>query len=418
VLRPFFVSRRAMDARVIIVMTAVALLSYALLYTSDAIQSRSQAFLCAALIAAAFFIRGLMLDCRTSDFLNFLNDWVAFFARHGGLAGLSFSVGNYNIPYLYYLAVFSGSTIDDLYLIKILSICFDVILAWSGMRLAGLFVKSPGRRLACFFGILFLPTVVINGALWGQCDSIYTAFAVLGLYLGLSRRPWGSVICIALSFAFKLQAVFVMPVYALLLMSGRIKPKHLLAFPAAYIVSVLPAVIAGRPFWDTLTLYFNQASSVGEGLNYNSSSIFSLISSADTELWSGLAVGWSFLFVLAVLYAAFRRRGRLGKRACFAAAVLFSVAIPFLLPHMHDRYFFCADVLTLILAMVSPEAFAMPILVQFGSLLGYYAYFNMRYLMPMSVGGIAVLAAAVMAGLYYNRALGPVRRREKIAETQ
>jgi hypothetical protein len=42
----------------------------------------------------------------------------------------------------------------------------------------------------------------------------------------------------------------------------------------------------------------------------------------------------------------------------------------------------------------------------------------MRYLMPMSVGGIAVLAAAVMAGLYYNRALGPVRRREKIAETQ
>jgi Gpi18-like mannosyltransferase len=277
VLRPFFVSRRAMDARVIIVMTAVALLSYALLYTSDAIQSRSQAFLCAALIAAAFFIRGLMLDCRTSDFLTFLNDWVAFFARHGGLAGLSFSVGNYNIPYLYYLAVFSGSTIDDLYLIKILSICFDVILAWSGMRLAGLFVKGSGRRLACFFGILFLPTVVINGALWGQCDSIYTAFAVLGLYLGLSRRPWGSVICIALSFAFKLQAVFVMPVYALLLMSGRIKPKHLLAFPAAYIVSVLPAVIAGRPFWDTLTLYFNQASSVGEGVNYNSSSIFSLI---------------------------------------------------------------------------------------------------------------------------------------------
>jgi hypothetical protein len=74
---------------------------------------------------------------------------------------------------------------------------------------------------------------------------------------------------------------------------------------------------------------------------------------------------------------------------------------------MHDRYFFCADVLTLILAMVSPEAFAMPILVQFGSLLGYYAYLNMRYLMPMSMGGIAMLAAAVMAGLYYHSSARP-----------
>lgn len=402
-----------MDIRVIIVLSILAMLTYALLYVSDMIAGYRQAALCAVLVAAAFVLRGLLFDISTSDYTTFLHRWVMFFAANGGVAGLKYPVGNYNIPYLYYLALFSGSAISDLYLIKILSVSFDVILAWACMKLAGMFVQSRGRLLGCFFGVLFLPTVVMNGALWGQCDSIYAAFAVLGLYLALDRRPWASVVCIALSFAFKLQAVFVMPVWALLLFSGRIRPKHLLAFPAAYIAAVLPAVIIGRPFWDTVTLYFSQASSVGNGVNYNSSSIFSLIySRSDPALLSRAAVIWSFVFVLAVLYTGFRKRSDLSDRACFAAAVLFAAAIPFLLPHMHDRYFFCADIFALTLAIVSPESFALPVLVQFGSFLGYYAYLRGRYLIPMAYGGAAMMAAVVMAALYYAQALTPARSHE------
>jgi len=391
-----------MDTRVILLLAAEAAFAFALLYLSGAVKKPRQAVLSALLIAAAFAVRGAMLGHETDDYLDFLTKWVKYFADNGGFRGLRGSIGNYNIPYLYFLAWFSYSDIKDLYLIKLLSIFFDVILAWSSMQLCGLFVKSADRKLVCFFTVLFLPTVLLNGAYWGQCDSIYAAFAVLSVYLALDNKPWLSVAAITAAFAFKLQAVFVMPVFAVLLLCRKIKPAHLLAFPAVYVLMVLPAVIAGRPFMETVTLYFSQTGSIGDGLNYNSSSLFSIVDPQNTALWSKLAVVGAFAAVLLILAAALVRRRRITDRTVLAAAALFAVVIPFLLPHMHDRYFFAADVLTLIVACVSPEWFGLPCLVQFGSLLGYYAFLKMVYLMPMNRGGCAMLLAAVLAAVYYR----------------
>ena len=90
--------------------------------------------------------------------------------------------------------------------------------------------------------------------------------------------------CMALSFGFKLQAVFILPVCAVLWMQGKFKWYHFLVFPAVYVLLVLPAVIIGRPFMDTLLLYFGQTGSIGTGLNYNSPSVFALIRDvADTD---------------------------------------------------------------------------------------------------------------------------------------
>jgi len=386
-----------MDTRVIFLLAAEGIFAFLLLYGSGVLKKPGAVVAAALLLAAAFYLRGLALDHQTLDYTDFLAKWVDYFADNGGFAGLKGSIGNYNIPYLYFLAWFSYSDIGSLYLIKLLSIFFDVILAWAAMLLAGLFVKKPGQKLGCFFAVLFLPTVFLNGAYWGQCDSIYAAFAVLSVYLALSERPWGAVVCAALSFAFKLQAVFVLPVFAAFLFSGRVKLRHLLAFPAAYVAAVLPAVALGRPFMETLTLYLDQAGSVGGELNYNSSSIFSILENADDAgWWSKLAILWAFLFVLAVLLVLFLRRRRADDRALLVAAVLFAAAVPFLLPHMHDRYFFCADVLSVVLAVTVPDLFPAAALVQFGSLLGYHAYLKGRFLMPMRWGGWAMAAAVLI----------------------
>lgn len=116
------------------------------------------------------------------------------------------------------------------------------------MSLTGLYTASRAKRLTAFFGVLFLPTVVLNGAYWGQCDSIYAAFALLGIYFALSRAPGGpGMACIAVSFAFKLQAVFIMPIFVVLLITGRVNIRHFFIFPAVYILLMLPAVAAGMP---------------------------------------------------------------------------------------------------------------------------------------------------------------------------
>ena len=75
---------------------------------------------------------------------------------------------------------------------------------------------------------------------------------------------------------------------------------------------------------------------------------------------------------------------------------LLAVAIPFFLPHMHDRYFFAADALTLALAAAWPQLVLPAVLCEFASLLGYHAYLRMRYLLPMADGALALIAALVI----------------------
>ncbi len=353
--------------------------------------------LCTGLIMAALMLRLYWFDVRTPDYRDFLAPWIDFYRNNGGFKALNQSVGNYNVPYLYFLAAFSYFDVDGLYLIKLLSVFFDVILAYAMMKLVSLFVSSKDRQLVAFFGILFLPTVVLNGSTWGQCDSIYAAFAVLGIWLALEDRPIISMICFAASFSFKLQAVFVLPIIAVLWYRGYFKLWHALIFPAAYVVIVLPAILAGRPFWDTITLYLNQTSSIGTGLNYNSSSMFALFNNnADVEFWSKAGVILAFIYMFAILIWLYCNRYNLSDYMIYAAALLFAIGIPFILPHMHDRYFFCADVLSVGFAVIFPGLVFVPVLVQFASLLGYHAYLKMRYLMPMSNGAIALIAALLI----------------------
>ena len=99
-----------------------------------------------------------------------------------------------------------------------------------------------------------------------------------------------------------------------------------------------------------------------------------------------------------------------------AVSVLFAVGIPFLLPHMHDRYFFAADALTLALAAAWPQLALPALLCEFASLLGYHAYLRMRYLLPMADGALALIAAlAVLTAVLVTetRQTVPAERKTK-----
>ncbi len=388
-----------MDIFVTVLFCLEAVFAYWLLYRSGVLEKSFSIYLSAALLALAFSLRAFCLNYETLDYQNFLKQWVEFFRQNGGFAALSQPVGNYNIPYLYFLALFSYIPASDLYLIKLLSIFFDVLMAWAAMGIVGKLGGSLAQRLGIFFTVLLLPTVVLNGALWGQCDSIYVALALISIYWALDDRPVLSMLAMTLSFGFKLQAVFVMPVLAILWMQGIFKLRHFFIFPIAYVVLVLPAVLLGRPFLDTITLYFSQTGSIGSGLNYNSPSVFGIFWNVQNEApASKLAIISAFVFMLLILLICYANRSRLSSRAMLAAAVLLAVGIPFLLPHMHDRYFFAGDILTVVLAFACWKYAAVAPLCQFASLLGYHAYLKMRYLLPMSYGSWALILVLILAG--------------------
>lgn len=391
-----------MNAAVLLLLLMEAAASLLVLYFSGLLKKPAHVLICCALTALAFLLRGLGFSHETLDYLDFLSPWVEYFRQNGGFAALGKPIGNYNVPYLYFLALFSYSSISELYLIKLLSTGFDVLLAYAAMRLAGRYTRSNSHLIVCFYLVLLCPTVMLNGAYWGQCDSIYAAFALLALWLALDGKPAWGMVCMAVSFAFKLQAVFIMPIFAVLLVSKRVKLWHFLLFPAAYILLVLPAVIAGRPFLGTLTLYFDQMDTVGSALNYNSPSVYAFIRDAQNpELASKLGVFAAFAFMLCIIALSARQGGRLSDWAILGAAIALCIGIPYLLPHMHERYFFLADILSIVLAVCVPVYFAMPILCLFASLLGYHAYLMRRYLLLMHNGAIALAAALLLALAFF-----------------
>ena len=398
-----------MDISVIIIAALFCGFALWLLYRAKVARSPLSAVLCALLLIAFMGLRLAVFDYETLDYQNFLSRWVEFYRQNGGFAALDTPVGNYNIPYLYFLTLFSYFDVSDLHLIKLLSVFFDIILAWSCMLLVGRFTESPVRKGAVFFTAFVWPTVFLNGALWAQCDSSYVALLVLGIYLALDERPMASMVCAALAFGFKLQAVFILPVYAVLWMQGKFKFRHFLILPATYVVLVLPAVIAGRPFWDTVTLYFNQTGSIGDGLNYNSPSVYSFfqytLDESHHELACKLGIVAAFMFMAGLLFLCYVNRKRLTERSVLAAALLFAIGIPFLLPHMHDRYFFGADMLSLVLGFVSPVYFAAALLVEFASFLGYHAYLKMRFLLLMDKGAAALVIALLLCFSLFFRSL-------------
>lgn len=393
-----------MDYRATLILYAELLLALALLWREGLLDTRARRVTAVVAVSLAFVLRYACLTYETLDYQDWLRVWLDSLRETGPWRGLGAPIWscNYNVPYLYILALISVSSVRDLLLIKLVSILFDVLMAFFVMRLVGLFTGSRTRRLIAFAGVLWLPTVFLNGALWGQCDVIYASFAVAGLYLALSGRPGWSVAAIAVSVSFKLQGIFLLPVYAVLLVTGRIRWRHLPIFPAVYIATLLPAVLAGRDFWELLTLYYNNTSTIGDGLNYNSPSMYALFdfSAIPTAAASTLGVCLAFFLCAFVFVWSFIRRREADGRALFGMAVLFCIGVPLFLPHMHDRYFFMADVLTFALAVVSPSMSASAALVSFGSFLGYHAYLRMRYLMPMRRGGAAMLIALVLVGLY------------------
>ncbi len=352
------------------------------------------------LLVTITLVKAALLDFESNDYLSFLAPWTEFF-RDYGFAGLGYDVGNYNPPYMYMLWLFSLFPVNELYLIKLTSLLFDILLAWAGMKLLSLCTENRVKLLVCFFALLLFPTFIINGAKWAQCDSIYSFFGVFSIYLALSDRPWAAMCCIAASLAFKLQAVFIMPVFVVLLIARKIKLKHFLAFPAAYIIYMLPAVIAGRPFMKVMTLYFTQAGTVGDALNYNSPALTSMLDNVGNPAQlSKLLIFAAMLFMLLVFGYALIVRDRLDAALIIGFTALLVIGIPYLLPHMHDRYFYLAGAVSIILACCNPKYALIPVLAELASLHCYLAYFSRHYIVHPRYGGMLMLAALIFTSMY------------------
>lgn len=342
-------------------------------------------------IGLGMLLRALCLDRVTGDLSGFLTNWYNYFADNGGFAAIAHSVGDYNVPYLYFIAAISYLRMPAIYLYKLFSILFDVLLAWGCFRLVRSLKgtqRGVAAPLAAFSLALLLPTVVVNGAYWAQCDAIYGALAVHAASLALDGKDCRSVLLLGVAFAFKLQTVFILPLWGVMWLAGRVRFRALWMFPLSYLAVIAPAVAMGKPLGDILSVYTTQ---MGEypRLTLNAPSIFQLLPYGTEEAGpaSLLGIAAAAALVLVMLAVGLRLRDRMDTAVTMTVAVLLVIGIPFLLPHMHERYFFLADVFTLCWACAQPRRVPVAVLTCGASLASYFVYLRGRFHIPLQIGG-------------------------------
>ena len=346
----------------------------------------------------ALIMRYALRNVVAGDYKMFFEPWVATLREAGGgIKGLSaeFEYVDYTTPYLTILSFISICPfLNTLLLMKLVSIFFDFVAAFAVMAIVYDRTKNMTYGILGYGAILMVPTVLTNGAMWAQCDIIFTSFVLWSLYFMLKDKPAWSMAFYGIAFAFKLQTLFLAPLYVILWMKGKVKLKHFLFLPLMYVIGMIPSLLAGKSFWELISVYFFQANGQMDiyALSHKFPNIYQLIGT-DSFLFEYADAGiWVTLGALMILMYCFARK-QYEMNACLLLrmGMLLTMTVVFFLPHMHERYAILVDVMAIVYVFFDFRKLYIPVLTILCSFAGYTVYLAQNNIIPMYVYTILFL---------------------------
>lgn len=324
-------------------------------------------------------VRWFGRDFQSGDMKCFLLPWWNQI-EPAGLEGLATRVGNYNIPYQIITYLLTLLPIEAVYAYKLLSVAFDFVLAITSAALVYEFTNGSKIKSALTYSLVFLSiNVIFNSAFWGQCDSIYVSFILLALYTLKKGKSILPFIFLGLSFAFKLQVIFILPFFIYYwFTTKKVSILSFLIIPAVDIIMCLPAVFLGRPFWDIVDIYFVQTD-YGKQIQFNCPNFWALICDNTNTQYYYLFKAFSIFFTFAVLIAAlavlvYKKVDLSDSNNFLLTAIWSAYTCVMFLSSMHERYAYLFDILTVVYFVVTLKHIWLPIIVNLASLRGYVYY--------------------------------------------
>jgi len=316
------------------------------------------ALCCVLTIGLALLIYVALIPYENHDIENHLLPWLQHILDAGINQSLASDFYNYTPPYIYLLSIASHlhGLISELAIIKSVSITFVLVAAGLVFLLVRQITLAPRVAMFAAAGVLFLPTVILNGPYWGQSDIIHTSSLLAFMICVFARRRLAAVIFFGVAVAFKLLAIFLGPFLLFLLLRREIPWRYVLAIPGVYLIAVLPAAIAGRPIVDLMTIYAAQAGYYAR-LSMNAPNPYHVLQAlAPMPYQAGTLIGCALAGMTGLGIAIYGARNlRFSKESYLLLALLSLALMPFLLPKMHDRYFFAADVFAYVMAFSVPR---------------------------------------------------------------
>lgn len=345
------------------------------------------------------YIRYVLRWYVSVDMRIYLRPWLHTIIENGGLAALKLDIGNYNPPYLTILALFSYLPLGDVPLIKLPSVMFDFFVAISTAVFVWRFFGEKSKAVFLYSVLILNPLAVLNSAYWGQCDVIYASFLVLCVLCCMREKYCAAFILFGISFGFKLQALFLLPMLLIVyIQKKKVSLLHFLLIPLMDFVLCLPAIIAGRPIENIISIYFNLVGSY-DYMTVNYFNIWQYFP-ASYELFSQVAI----LFTLAVIgsgaYCVLKRKIILEghKLLYFSIWVIFSCCM--FLPEMHERYGYVMELLLIIYASLYKRKIGICVIVCMITLAAYSTF--LMNAIPFSAAQMSIINLACYFKFSYD----------------
>lgn len=381
----------------------------------------------ALISAVTLMIRISIIPTISGDSYWFLEPWVKFIRDNGGLAsldkipisyynlpqgnipygdprlvnlsleGVSFTSANYPVFYYFLLASFSYLPVEPLFVIKIISYIFDFVFAFGLLMTLRLFTKNNVLLVIGYLFALILPTFIINSGLWGQTDAVYGGLAIWFIYFIIKNKPITAMLFIGLALAIKLQIVFILPIVGWLFLKRKYRLIYLVIPFVVVFFTFIPSYIAGMDFMTPINQYKNLGSTYSS-VNLNSGSIYALFDNINSRLSpyvDNFGVPLAFLVLISLIYYVYQSKLEVDKESILTMATIFAFLTPYLLPHMHERYFYMAEAFILLYALTHKNKWHLVILSQFSGLMTYSNFILGGWFFPSLQKGNLVIASLI-----------------------
>jgi len=248
----------------------------------------------------------------------------------------------------------------------------DFLCAFLAYKIIKLKYPSGKTAIFGFLTVLLSPNAIYNSSLWGQCDVIYTTGLLGCVYFLSVRKQIPALISFGIAFSFKLQSIFLVPLLLVMLCKRRINWYYLSLIPLVYLISVLPAWFAGKPILNLLLVYLNQTNNYKQ-LTQRAPNIYQWIPNDLYQIILPIGLIVTTLTILFLTYIIYKNNLEITQDRLIYLATLSVLFIPYILPKMHDRYFYPADIFTIIFAFYFPQYRWVAIIMQIASFFSYLA---------------------------------------------
>ena len=369
--------------------------------------------------AIGLLIRWAGRDFVSLDMRDALLPWFDQIKAAGGLSALSSQVGDYGLLYQTIISLMTYVDISPIYQYKLLSVAFDAALAvmaalvYKDLMLNGLNGKAQtvSREVhesiltrSALVGVLvwLLPTVMLNSAYWGQCDSIYAFFCLATLYELRRGSYLFAFVLLGLAFSCKLQTVFIVPFIAVYyLITKRFSVVYILLSVAVMWLMGVVAFAYGRGLLAPLQIYYGQSSHYE--LMYLSFPSFWVLLGDDYWGFRWYAIFFTLCVVVTGMYVCLKHRRFLHSRVNYYYVVAWFIwSMVLFLPCMHDRYAYLLDLLLVMMACCDRRFIKYAVVALLASLYFYSCFlFVQRDEAPILLSVVYLLAYLHYTGTLY-----------------